>query len=300
MRVTSLLLLLLCLCALLSCNRSRDYSPVRIGIITPSINHLPISLAIEQRYINTSKVQVVTFTSGWELQEAITSNKIDMAIMPFTYGWTSIAKGYKLKIISCLERETDGILALPSLRTMDSLNNKKIGLLRASTLDVLMQDTAKKMNIKYTPVYFRTPSEMYAALHAKDVQAIVSYVPLIQKKGAEYHVVHWFSDTYPGHPCCDLIATEGVLQAKPEVVSLIENGLKKAVTDINKPTDESVELLQRLYSLDRVESIESLKHTVFRFSISDKDKQFERQMMQYFLINDYVTRIPSINDVYGR
>ena len=293
-----LCLLVICITVLfIACSKQDANAKISIGIISPSIDHLPLSVAIDKRYLDNN-TKVVRFTSGWELQEAIAAGKIDLAIMPFTYAWTAIAKGTKLKIISCLERETDGIVAGKEFSGISELHDKKIGLLRASTLEVLMQDAAAISNINYRAVYFRTPTEMVEALKAKQVDAIVSYVPLIQKLGAEYHVVQWFSEANQAHPCCDLVATQSVLSKNTAVIKKIQAALEKAILDINTPSDGIFKLMNSLYSLDKEQALDALKHTKFDTKTTEADKQFELRMMGTFLANDYIKHMPSIHDVY--
>jgi len=284
---------------IMSACKDKSNSPqLRVGIIKPSINHLPLSLALEKGYLNRNMFRLVTFTSGWEVQEAITAGRIDLAIMPFTYAWTSVAKGYKLKIISCLERETDGILSKNRYVDVKELQSKKIGLLRASTLEVLMQDSAKKRGFDYQPVYFRTPTEMIAALQTDEVDAIVCYVPLIQKMGSDYHVLHWFSETYPSHPCCDFVATAQVASTRDKELKLILNSLSKTVSELANPNEEIYALLLSQYGLDRKQASEALQHTVFDVSLIESDKRFEQQMMEFFIDNSYIKKLPSLADVY--
>jgi len=259
-----------------------------------------LTLALQKNYIKPSELKIIHFTSGWEVQEAIAAGKIDLAIMPFTYAWTSVAKGYKLKIVSCLERETDGILTSASIQDIKELQNKKIGLLRASTLEILMQDTAGLNSIEYESVYFRTPTEMIAALKAEEVDAIVCYVPLIQKIGADYHVLHWFSETYPGHPCCDLVATEQILKSAQGKINNLLDGMSKATSDIVNPAEEVFVLMANLYGLDRQQSVEALKYTRFEIALTEADKLFERQMMEEFIANAYLKKLPATDDIYAR
>ncbi len=281
-----------------SCSKSINEKQIRIGIIKPSIDHLPLSIAMEKQYLDVTQLKIVNFTSGWEVQEALTAGKIDLAIMPFTYAWTAVSKGYKLKTVSCLERETDGIVASPEFKKVTDLSNHKIGLLRASSLETLMQDTAKRNKFSYEAVYFRTPIEMIAALKAQKVDAIVCYVPLIQKMGVDYQVLHWFSETYPSHPCCDLVATDAILKTRPTAINKIQKGLNLAIKDINEPSEATFKLIERLFGLDALQAVEALRHTRFDNSISQQDKQFEQFMMQSFLSNDYLQSIPAMTDVF--
>jgi NitT/TauT family transport system substrate-binding protein len=285
---------------LLSCSNPAVPDKIRIGIIKPSIDHLPLALALKKGYLDKDKFELTQFTSGWETQEAIISGRIDLAIMPFTYAWTAVEKGYDLKIISCLERETDGILTSNKITSLKDLDKKKVGLLRASTLEILMQDMARFNSFTYQPVYFRSPSELVSALQGGDVDAIVCYVPIIQKMGTDFHVLHWFAETYPGHPCCDLVTSGHLSDRHAGKIKALKSALQKAADDISKPTASAFKLLSETYGLDELQSIDALKHTVFNVSLTEADMMFERQMMESFLESGYVKKLPTNEELYAR
>lgn len=293
-----LLFLFIVMLMLVSCKEKQAKPLLRFGIIKPSIDYLPLTVALKKQYLNVADIDMISFSSGWEIQEAITAGKLDLAIMPFSYAWTAISKGYKLKIVSCVERETDGIVTGNNYTELAQLQGKKIGLLRASTIEGLMQQTAKQEGFSYKPIYFRTPMEMIAALKTKEVEAIVCYVPLVQKLSNEYQVLHWFSQAFPAHPCCDLIASESILHGRAKEVEKIKDALKQAAGDIAKPDDAIMQILYDVYGLDRLQAIEALRHTRFDVSLSEKDKDFELNMMQFFLKNEYLTHIPSLEQVF--
>lgn len=297
--ITFTLLAMISLLLLFACRTQAGKAALRIGIIRPSIDHLPLTLALHKGYLDSEDYKVIQFTSGWEVQEAISAGRIDLAIMPFTYAWTAIAKGYDLKIVSCLERETDGLVTSAKIQTIRDLHKRKIGLLRASTLEVLMQDLAAKNSIDFAPVYFRTPAEMIAALQTSDVDAVVSYVPLIQKMGAGFHVVHWFSDTYPGHPCCDLVAVESVSKNRRKELETVVSALRQAASELADPSAEDLALISKQYGLSREQVLDALEHTRFDVSLSEFDKQFERLMMNAFVENSYLSKLPTNKEVYS-
>ncbi len=299
-RIIVILAGIILLLGVVSCGKDASGGKLRIGIIKPSIDHLPLSLALSKGYLDADKIELIHFTSGWETQEAITAGRIDLAIMPFTYAWTAVEKGYKVKILSCLERETDGILTSLDITELPQLNGQRIGLLRASTLEILMQDVAKFEGISYEPVYFRTPTELVAALQSREVSAIVCYVPLIQKLSNRYHVLHWFAETYPGHPCCDLVATDEALTSYRSRIKSVTSAMEKAIDDISRPDAEVFSLLAELYGLDELQALGALKHTVFNLSLTEADRMFERRMMESFVQNGYLKKLPEDGLVYAR
>ncbi len=292
-----LLLLLVLLITILSCSKGSD--KLRIGLIKPSIDHLPLSYALDNHLLNPKLFEVIYFTSGWETQEAIISKKIDLAIIPFTYIWTARSKGYPIQCISFFERETDGIVVNKDIKQISDLNNKKIGVLKASTIDVFLKDFCRKNQVTYTPVYFRTPSEMVAALKSNEVSAIVSYVPVIQKIGDDYSTLHWFSEDYPQHPCCDIALVEGLsLQKKKNVRKLIS-----IIDNISRRWNISPEIrtyAQEKYQLSEKQVNEAFEHSKFIFGLDNEGINFEMETMKTFKEMGYIEQIPSKEKIFNK
>ena len=157
----------------------KDKNRLIIGIIKPSLNHLPFDLGMAKGILDNDQYVIKEFASGWETNEALISGKIDVAIMPFTYTWLDVSNGHKVRIISFFERESDGIIARPGISKLDQMNGMRIGVLRASTLDIFAEFVSQDHYINMEFVYFRTPMDMAAALQSGEVDALSFYVPSI-------------------------------------------------------------------------------------------------------------------------
>lgn len=263
---------------LLSCGSNPE--KLRIGIIKASIDHLPLSYAYDNGLLDKKQYELLSFSSGWELQEALIAGHADAAIMPFTYAWNAAAKGYPIRIVSFFERETDGILSQPEIKSIQDLHHKKIGLLKASTLDILMQDLAKRSNITYEAVYFRTPNESISALQSRAVDAIVLYVPLIQKLWTDYHVLHWFKDDYAAHPCCDLcVNTKQMTVSKQEMLKKLLRISQSQIELIERRDPKIISYVERNYGLSKSMANNTLDYTIFQTGLDTAGKAFERQMI---------------------
>ncbi|MDD2331042.1 MAG: transporter substrate-binding domain-containing protein [Candidatus Cloacimonetes bacterium] len=274
---------------LLGCKQ--DESKLRIGIIKPSIDHLPLSFAFSQEMIDRSDYSLIEFTSGWELQEAMISRNIDFGILPFTYAYNAASRGYPLKIVSFFERETDGIVADSTISSMEDLNHKKIGTLRASSIEVLLDDYIQQNSLDFQIVYFRTPNEMIAALKNRDVSAIVIYVPLIQKLAPEFKVIHWFSESYPKHPCCDLVInTLSLTTPRKQKFQTLIPVLESAIKEVNRRSQAVMEFACTSYGLNQAQAHEALNHTVFSIGLEREGRDFEQQMMEHFIKSGYQDR----------
>ena len=292
-------LILLVILSLITSGCQKRQDTLRIGIVKPSIHHLPYTWGLENGMIDGTKYETIYFTSGWEVQEALIAGRLDLAIMPFTYAWNAAAKGYPIRTVSFFERETDGILAQPHIRSARDLNGKKIGMLRASTLDILWQDYAQREGIEAEPVYFRTPSEAVAALQTKDVDAIVIYVPIINKLSDQFNVIHWFGERYPAHPCCDLVANiKQMNKQKQRLLTDLYTDLNEIIALLPQRQESVREFIAKHYGLIDDEIDQALEHTVFRMGLEEGGKQFQREMAVYSWKSGYLERIPNINEVY--
>ncbi len=269
-----------------------------VGYIKPSINHMPLTYALAQNPAAAKQYRMVAFASGWEVQEAVAAGKLDMAIMPFTYAWTLRSKGHKIKTMACLERETDGIISSAKISTPADLNHTRIGLLRASSLEALLDDYVSRIKIEYTPVYFRSPTELTAALSQGSVDAIVTYVPVIQKLPKDLKVIHWFSEDYPQHPCCNLIITEKALTDKPRLVKNLYDILQPGIDAFNTKSASATAFLSQYFSLNPAQTADAMQHVKYQSYVSEEDAAFERKMMQDFVKKGYLTSLPTYNEMY--
>ena len=283
-----------------------------IGIIKPSLNHFPLDFAFSSGYLNRDSYVIKNFASGWETNEALVAGRIDVAILPFTYIWTDISQGKKVKIISFLERESDGIIARKDITKIQDLDGKKIGVLRASTLDIFAEIMADDYNISLELVYFRTPMDMAAALQAGEVDALSFYVPSIFRFNENFKIIYWFGEDYPLHTCCDLAVNSGKInpaspatagftgtkeRKKEDLKQLIE-GLDRSCKEINNHPEIVYKEIESLFNLNRDEAVQSLQNTKYQMGLEEKDKKFEYKIIQKMIEKHYIENEVKIKDVY--
>jgi len=278
---------------------SSNHNKLVIGLIKPSLDHLPFDFGLLSGDLFKDDYQVKYFSSGWATNEALVAGKVDVAILPFTYVWSDAAAGKNVRIISFLERESDGIVASKKIKSIKDLDGKKIGVLRASTLDIFMEMTAAKKGFKYTPVYFRTPMEMAAALQSGNVDALSYYVPSIFKFDQEkFHIIYWYSEDFPLHPCCDLAANMNIIQEKKDKIIALEKGLLKSCGHINEAPQLTYEVTQHVFNLTPEEARQSNYHTKFVMNATKKYKNFERQAALIMQKKGYLKKVVAPENVY--
>ncbi|MCK4653665.1 MAG: ABC transporter substrate-binding protein [Candidatus Cloacimonetes bacterium] len=277
---------------------SKSEDKLIVGIIKPSLNHLPFDFGLEIGTLNRSDYIIKKFSSGWETNEALISGKIDVAIMPFTYVWTGVSKGKKVKIISFFERESDGIIAKKEIKTLEDLQGKKIGVLRASTLDIFAEICAEDHNIDFEMIYFRTPMDMASALRSGRIDALSFYVPPIFKFDEEFHIIHWYSEDYPFHTCCDIAATETAIQKKLPKIKKFLKGLEKSTDEMNNSPQVAYEAARTFFDLYLRDAKKSLYHTKFVMEFTDVQKKFEQKVIKKMIEKGYIENEVNPDDVY--
>jgi ABC-type nitrate/sulfonate/bicarbonate transport system substrate-binding protein len=293
---------LIVICAVLLCILAcgkQQKDELRIGLISPSINHLPLSFALESAVEADEAFRITYFNSGWEVQEALIAGKLDAAIMPFSYVHNAAAKGYPVKIISFLERESDGIVARADVHSVAALHQRRIAVLKASTVELLLADLAQDIGIEYLPVYFRSPNEMLAALQRGEVDAVVAYVPVLQKLPAGFKVLHWFGDSHHHHPCCDLAVNEKQLtkSKSDRVIGLMER-IGDILPQINMDNPLLIRYATTRYWISEDQLAEALAHTHFALGLDKAGKDFERRITEIAVEKGYQTRILRDHEIY--
>jgi len=266
-----------------------------MGIISPSINHLPLSYTLDE----SESKKIIYFSSGWEVQEALIAGRLDVAIMPFSYAWNAASRGYPIRIVSFFERESDGIVAHSKLNNLQDLDNAKIGLLKASTVELLMDDLAGSEGFRYQAVYFRTPNEMVSALQVGEVDAIVAYVPVIQKISGDFNVLHWFGDSHPKHPCCDIVVNKKNMTDKKiaELKGLISR-MHCVLLDIASDDQNVHHFAQDRFQLDQRQSSEALTYTKFITGLDESGKALQRRLISIAVQKGYQKHMLRDDEIY--
>ncbi len=293
--VTALLTALAALLFPAGCVRGRP--TLRLGIIAPSLNHLPLSYALEAGGRSLQELQIIAFSSGWETQEALVSGRIDAAIMPFSYAFTAASRGYPLRIVSFWERESDALACPSGIAGPAELEGARIGLLKASSLDLLLRHWAQAAELAYQPVYFHSPNELVAALQTGQVQGIVAYVPLLQKLGAGFRILHWFGSDHPLHPCCDLVVnTSRLTPPRKGVLRQLLALLEETIPALDTPA--VYDYAAARYGLDPAQARQALEHTKFRAGLDRAGQDFELRLMQEAVEMGYLSRVPAAGEIY--
>lgn len=290
-----ILIIIVCL-NIFGCTAESD--KLIVGLIKPSLNHLPFEFGIQEGVIGENEYMVKYFSAGWEVNEALVSGKIDISIMPFTYAWTDISQGKQVKIISFLERESDGIICSSDFQNIEDLKKKKIGVLRASTLDVFAEMFSDKYALEMEIVYLRSPMEMASTLKSGEVDALSFYVPPIFKFSDKFKIIHWFGEDFSSHTCCNISATESAIRDKKSQIEMFLKEMQLSVNALNLNMEKAISCATEVFGLPKEILQNSLDFTKYRINLSEHDREFEEKVMEKMLDLGYIEKIPNSADVY--
>lgn len=293
-----LILLIVILLCLSGC-QTKDEAKLSIGLIKPSLDHLPLQYALFKNQGAFKDFTLHYFNSGWETNEALVNGKIDLAIMPFTYIWNDVSQDKKVRIISFFERESDGIIARKGLNDLESLSNARLGVLKNSTLEIIPELIFAENDIMVENItYFRTPMDMAAALNSGNVDALCYYVPPIFSFSDDYEIIYWLSEEFPAHTCCDIAATETAISKKKDHIVNLLNILKTTLEQISHEKEELVEFACSHYQLPEESIVKSLEHTKFILGLQDENKLFEQKAAEIMMEKGYITNQVTPDEVY--
>lgn len=271
-----------------------------LGLIRPSLDHLPYQLARLADHPDLAGIEIRYFTSGWETSEALAAGRLDAAILPFTYAWTAVSRGLPVRIVSFLERESDGIVARRNIGSLDDLDGKRIGVLRASTIEILAVMALDDRGLSAELVPLRGPAEMVAALRAGDVDALSFYVPPILTLGEQFHVVYWYGEDHPGHPCCDLVVYAPAARKKEAALSRLRQALAAATAQVETEDWQAgaAAAAVDLYNLPPHVADAALARLRFGMGREASGREFQLRAASVMRDLGYLDVVPDTSDVY--
>jgi ABC-type nitrate/sulfonate/bicarbonate transport system substrate-binding protein len=293
-----IIIIILCCLLLAGCNKAVPDRLI-IGLIRPSLDHLPVQYALENIPGDYTAFQFEYFSSGWETNEALVAGKIDLAIMPFTYIWADVSQNKEVKIISFFERESDGLIVSEKITSLEQMEKTRIGVLRSSTLEIIPEMVFKRKGLAFPEVVpFRSPMEMAAALRAGEVEALSFYVPSIFNFPEEFHIIDWYGSTFPGHTCCDIAATDNAIKSKKILIQEFLGLMQNSLAQINTESDKATATAQKYYGLEREIATSSREHTVYATGLEQTGIAFEAEAAELMFAKGYLNRRVKTDEVF--
>ena len=217
--------------------------PLHIGVRTAS-DHVPFYIADREGLYHQQGLEAVVHLvpSNTEIVEALQRGDFQMGAVPVTTAITAIDQGAGLRIVAMTGRGSDGLLVRKEsgIRTWEDLRGRRIATIKSSILDVLLRQALAAHGLDaerdVTLVYFQKLGDMISALKTGQVEATSNTEPFMTDAVRQGwgHIIGYYTEQWPDHPCCVVVARQDFLQQHPQKVQAILRSHIQAVEWANR------------------------------------------------------------------
>lgn len=234
--------------------------PLRIGVRTAN-DHVPFYIADREGLYHDLglEVTVLLIPSNTEIIEALQRGDFQMGAVPVTTAIAAIDRGSRLRIVAMTGRGSDGVLVHSDsgIRTWEDLRGKRIATIKASVLDVLLRLALEEQGLDpdhdVELIYFQKLGDMISALKTGQVDATSNTEPFMTDAARQGwgHIVGYYTEQWPDHPCCVVLAREDFLQDHPQDVERVLRAHIQAVERANSaPAYTAAVIVEYLQAFD--------------------------------------------------
>ncbi len=253
----TLSVLALCMLLVAACGRTQPAGPVQIGVRTAN-DHVPFYIADKEALYRQVGLEATVrlIPSNTEIVEALQRGDLQIGAIPVTTAITAIDHGADLRIVAMTGRGSDGLLVRrdSGITSWEDLRGKRIATIRASILDVLLLQALETHGLDpsrdVTLVYFQKLGDMISALKTGQVDATSNTEPFMTDAVRQGwgHILGYYTEQWPDHPCCVVVARGDLLRQHPETVERVLRAhiqaVERACTDRAYAARVIVEYLQ--------------------------------------------------------
>ncbi len=247
--------ILLTVTLLLGCGRSAG--PVQIGVRTAN-DHVPFYIADREALYSDAgiEVDVHLVPSNTEIIEALQRGDFQMGAVPVTTAIAAIDRGARLRIVAMTGRGSDGLLVRKDsgITAWEELRGRQIATIRASILDVLLRQALQQHGLDpendVQLIYFQKLPDMISALKTGQVDATSNTEPFMTDAVRQGwgHILGYYTEQWPDHPCCVVLAREEFLREHAQdverILSCHVQAVERANGDFSYTAQVIVEYLQ--------------------------------------------------------
>lgn len=243
-------MVILLLAALLTGCGQKPAGPIQIGVRTAN-DHVPFYIADREGLYGDLEVDVHLIPSNTEIIEALQRGDFQMGAVPATTAIAAISHGVQLRIVAMTGRGGDGLLVRQDsgIATWEDLRGRKIATIKASILDVLLRLALEENGLDpekdVTLVYFQKLGDMISALKTGQVDASSNTEPFMTDAVRQGwgHILGYYTEQWPDHPCCVVLAREDFIREHPHEVERILGAHVEAVERANNDLRYTAEVI---------------------------------------------------------
>lgn len=208
---------------------------LRFGIL-PAESAIPIIVAKEKGLFEKDgvNVEITTFSSPNDRNVALQANKLDGMIADTMTALTLNEGNFKMKITSDINEDFKLLTSPKSgIDSFAKLDNKKVSIVPNFVLEYIMDEMAKKNNIKYQTVVIPSFQARFEALLSNQIDGVIFTEPqatMLVAQGAKLLASSKEYNLKAG----TILFSDSVLKSQPNSVRNFYKAYNEAVEYINK------------------------------------------------------------------
>jgi NitT/TauT family transport system substrate-binding protein len=214
--------------------------------------------------------------------------------VPVTTAIAAIDQGAGLRIVAMTGRGSDGLLVRQDsgIRAWADLRGRQIATIKASILDILLRQALRANGLDpdrdVTLVYFQKLGDMISALQTGQVDATSNTEPFMTDAVRQGwgHIVGYYTEQWPDHPCCVVVAREDFIRDHPEELDAILRCHVQAVERANADPGYTAAVI--------VEYLESFDPLLVEASLAA-----DKMRVDYRLTEDEIVRMARLMRAQG-
>ena len=264
---------------------------VTIGYL-PSDHDAALFVADQQGLYKAKGIEteLVQFNNGGDLMTAMASGKVDVGYVGISPVLSSVEKGVPVKIISSAQNEGSGIVISNNsgITSAADLSGKNVATPGEASIQYVLLNLYLKNNglsiDKVNASAMKTPS-INDAINTNTIDAGVTFQPFVSTSEASGNkVLATSNDILAGHPCCVVVASQDLIDKKPDtvkdIVAIHENATKFINDNVKENASAVVNLLPSDIVSNKTVEASSLSSFPFLSGLNDTYKANVDAFMQ--------------------
>ena len=264
---------------------------VTIGYL-PSDHDAALFVADQQGLYKAKGIEteLVQFNNGGDLMTAMASGKVDVGYVGISPVLSSVEKGVPVKVISAAQNEGSGIVISNNsgITSAADLNGKNVATPGEASIQYVLLNLYLKNNglsmDKVNASAMKTPS-INDAINTNTIDAGVTFQPFVSTSEANGNkVLATSNDILAGHPCCVVVASQDIIDKKPDtvkdIVAIHENATKFINDNVKENASAVVDLLPSDIVSNKTVEANSLASFPFLSGLNDTYKANVDAFMQ--------------------
>lgn len=236
---------------------------IRIGWVYAMAN-APVVIANEKGYFKDAgiDVELLPFTSGPLVQQALAAGQLDMAYVgtPPVYHWYS--RGLKSQILAKVNYGQAAVIARKDspINSLQDLKGKKIaGVRKGSGMDVLLRGHVLRGAANLEPdkdiqIISMPPGNMGSSVESGVVDAAFIWEPFTTQYllRGKTKLIFDMNQSVPHYPWYVVMALPDTLQNKRDAVAKVLKAHRRAIDFLNSKPDAGNDIIARAFKLEDI------------------------------------------------